>query len=533
MIVSLKRSLIFIALFLIFFQLSWSDQRGQYFYKKNYTPEPIPEYNKIKDDLPVPVLSDNQEWIDMYWYSWKLAYNRIKSPQKDSPFVSNWLDEAFSQNIFQWDTIFMIMFARYGHHIFPSVNSLDNFYCLQHESGYIGREYRESDGKAIHFKDGNLFHPQGWQNTINPPLFSWAEIESFQLSGDTARLTKVIPVLEKYAQWLEREGRPGAKNWEKNGRRSQSKHQLYWNTPLGSGMDNTPRPIQKGSGWIDMSAQMVIMYDNLAKMCRITGKLEKASHYEQKSNIITKKINKWCWNSDDGIYYDVDREGEQFSKKTAASFWPLLAEVADSMQAEKLTQHLKDPQEFWRPFVFPTLAADEPEYSPDGNYWRGSVWAPTNVMIIKGLEKYGYEKFAHQATEKYLKGMYNVFQNTGTVWENYAPEKLQPGDPAQPNFVGWTGCGPIQLLIENVLGFRPYASANKLVWHLNRTDRHGIKNLRFGNIKTTLICQKRENIQETPQIETNSNRAFNLIIKFGEKNYKVKVAAGKGTIKLK
>ena len=32
-----------------------------------------------------------------------------------------------------------------------------------------------------------------------------------------------------------------------------------------------------------------------------------------------------------------------------------------------------------------------------------------------------------------------VFQKTGTVWENYAPESAAPGEPAKPDFVGWTG----------------------------------------------------------------------------------------------
>lgn len=42
--------------------------------------------------------------------------------------------------------IFMVMFARYGNEIFPAVNSLDNFYCRQHELVYICGEISEKDG---------------------------------------------------------------------------------------------------------------------------------------------------------------------------------------------------------------------------------------------------------------------------------------------------------------------------------------------------------------------------------------------------
>ena len=63
--------------------------------------------------------------------------------------------------------------------------------------------------------------------------------------------------------------------------------------------------------------------------------------------------------------------------------------------------------------------------------------------------------FATEATDRYLTAMADVFRTTGTVWENYAPElPYRHGQPAKADFVGWTGDGPIALLIENVLGFR-------------------------------------------------------------------------------
>jgi len=147
--------------------------RGKYFYKKQYIPEPLPIFAENRDRLPAPILKSNPEWIDMYWKCWQIAFEGFKQPPKGSPLVSNWLDEAFSRNIFQWDTIFMMMFARYGHDVFPAIQSMDNFYCLQRKSGYICREYREEDGKMIHFDfKGGLFSLRGWKNTINPPLFS-------------------------------------------------------------------------------------------------------------------------------------------------------------------------------------------------------------------------------------------------------------------------------------------------------------------------------------------------------------------------
>ncbi len=465
--------------------------RGQYFYKKQYVPESLPTFDQVRDMLPEPLLPSEPEWVKMYWKCWELAFAHLKQPVPGSPLVSNWLDEWFSPNIFQWDTDFMMMFARYAHYEFPAIQSLDNFYCRQRTNGYICREYTEATGKEVKFgANGGFDDPRGWANSINPPLFAWAECETFKVTGDKSRFAHVLPVLEKYVEFLNRDGDPDAppEKWLEQGRRSAgTPHQLYWNTDLGSGMDDIPKPTKKGAGWVDMSCQMVMQYRELAFICHELGQQEKAARYEAEAKSIGDRINKWCWNETDGFYYDVLADGTQFKKKTACGFWPMIAGIASPGQVRRMVAHLKDPNEFWRPFVFPALAADEPEYNlPTGAYWRGAVWAPTNYMIIKGLEACGQEKFATEVTEKYLGAMAEVFQKRGTVFENYMPEKIEPSS-GRGDFVGWTGVGPVTLLIENVLGFRPDGEHNRLDWQLARTDRHGIKKLRFGQVTTDVI----------------------------------------------
>ena len=152
------------------------------------------------------------------------------------------------------------------------------------------------------------------------------------------------------------------------------------------------------------------------------------------------------------------------------------------------------------------LVADEKEYEADGGYWLGGVWAPTNYAIIKGLERAGYEAFAADASERYLAGMAAVFKQTGTVWENYAPETMAPGNPSKKDFVGWSGCGPIALLIENVLGFRPDGTRKALHWNLRLFEPHGIRQLRFGAVTTDLLYDGKSTVK------VHSNAAFDLTI---------------------
>lgn len=505
-------------------------RRGEYFAKKRHTPEPLPTFDAVKGDLPEPVIDGHADWLPMYWRCWQLAFAHLRKPAPTSPFVSNWLDEAFSSNIFQWDTCFMMMFARYGQAKFPFIQSLDNFYCRQRGSGYICREYSEDTGREIMFgHQGGFSDPNGWANTVNPPIFAWAECETYKLTGDKSRLAAILPVLERYLEFLNRDGDPEAPpgKWQEQGRRSVgTPHQLYWNTALGSGMDDIPKPTRKGSGWVDMSCQMVMQYRQLALICRELGQPEKAARFDQEARLIGDRINRWCWNQQDGFYYDVLADGTQFRKKTAGGFWPMVAGIASPGQVRRMVAHLRDEREFWRPFVFPTLAADEKEYQfPTGAYWRGAVWAPTNYAIIKGLEACGEEDLATEATERYLAAMNEVFRKTGTVFENYMPEKIEPSS-GKRDFVGWTGCGPIALLIENVLGFRPDAARNRLDWRLVRTDRHGIRKLRLGQATTDVIYDG------NGQVSVLTDKPYKLVINgvehsvpAGASSYTVKPAA--------
>lgn len=472
------------------------EPRGMYFSKKAYVDEALPSFAASKDRLPSPVLEANPELVELYWFCWKLAFTHLKKPQPGSGLVSNYLDESFSPNIFQWDTIFMIMFARYGHHVFPAVQSLDNFYARQHSNGFICREIKEANGEDYHAE---------WEpESVNPPLFSWAEMESFRVTGDKSRFAAVAPALAKYTEWL-----------ETSRKRKNTAHGLYWNDPLGSGMDNTPR---RGSGWVDMSCQMVMQYNDLAAMNEVLGRADQAAEYRARAKEIGALINKWMWNESDGLYYDVDDRGHQVKWKTAGCFWPMLAGITSPHQEDKLIANLQDPNSFWRLNVFPTLAADQRFYNSTGRYWHGGVWAPTNYAIIRGLTLTGHDDLAREATLKYLGQIYRVYQETGTVWELYGPDRAAPGTNSdgrtkcRRDFVGWTGDGPIALLIENVIGLRADAVNRRLTWRLDRADRFGLERFRFGAATVSLICAARASTSAPASLAVATDQPFTLIV---------------------
>ena len=152
-------------------------------------------------------------------------------------------------------------------------------------------------------------------------------------------------------------------------------------------------------------------------------------------------------------------------------------------------------------------------------------------MVLKGLEKVGKYRMAYEIAENHLRNVVEVFRNTGTVWENYAPEKAAPGNPAKSDFVGWTGLTPIAVLFEYVFGIRADSRKNQITWDVNRTERHGVQNYPFRGGTVDLLCEKRSAAEQEPQITVRSDIPVTVIVRWnGEEKTLHSMTAGKETV---
>jgi len=65
----------------------------------------------------------------------------------------------------------------------------------------------------------------------------------------------------------------------------------------------------------------------------------------------------------------------------------------------------------------------------------------------------------------HLRDIAAVFEDTGTFWENHAPQNIAHGERAKGDFVASSGLGPIALFIEYAIGIHVDAPANRLMWN--------------------------------------------------------------------
>lgn len=460
---------------------------------------------KTIDELPEVIFEDLPHLIELYKVTWELAKEHIA--HKEGLTSEYYMDEGFEEDkIWVWDSCFMALYCKYAHDLFPGVESLDNFYTRQREDGYISMCHILETGEDA--------YPVGDIGRINPPLLSWVEWEYYLVTGDKQRLKRVLPYLERFDQWIER-----------NRRREDGS---YWFVDCGSsGMDNSPRtPRTNDEGadtsFIDLASQQALSALCMSRIAEAIGDAKAFEKFDEQYRRRKEYVNTELWNERHKIYLDAHLSFHGTAKnfvncKTAASFWPMIAEIPSREQLESLIAYLEDPRHFNRPNAVPTLSYADCNYNDDGAYWLGGVWAPTNYMIVKGLVKQGKHELARRISLNYIEMLYRVWKNVEphTLWECYAPEFDGPsmaieGEVVRPDFVGWTGLGPIAMFIENVLGIEIDYPNKSITWRSENVCEHGVRNLRFGSEKITLIAKKRETISQRPELVVEGYEPLNI-----------------------
>ncbi len=406
---------------------------------------------------------------EMYDKALEITKSKVRGGDSETFFKKPFIDAAFSDNIFLWDTCFMVCFCKHHLDELPVAQALDNFYDRIEEDGYICREYRK-DGRPLWSKD----HPV----SINPPLLAFAELELYSTLKDKNRLAKVYPILKK--------------NFEFHVNNYQGEDKLFFGDTLGMGMDNIPRYPKgwdndgiglthhelgekvknlNGTGedklnffiaeyvkslsglWnkqgrlVDFSAQMAMFAKQLIEIATIVNQKADIPQLEAFHKEVKEAVNTLCWDENDKTYYDL-ANGKPIKRKHIGMYWTLLGELVPEDRVNDFLKHLVTEDEFYRKMPLPALSADDPDYKGWGDYWLGGVWAPTSYMVLKGLMKYDEPELAKDLAFKTYKNVAEVFEATGTFWENYAPDLVSYGMPAKYDFCGWTGLIPIAFYKE-------------------------------------------------------------------------------------
>ncbi|MBO7748771.1 hypothetical protein I8J29_31835 [Paenibacillus sp. MWE-103] len=474
----------------------------------------LPAFDGARDRLPSPRWDGHEAEIASYWKAWELAFGNLRAPAEGSGFPANYIDTAFNDCLFMWDSCFIMMFAKYGRRAFAFQRTLDNLYAKQHPDGFICRQIGTGDG-------ADRFHRHDPAST-GPNVLAWAEWEYFQASGDLDRLARVFPVLAAYHRWLR-----AYRTWPDGG---------YWSSGWGAGMDNQPRmpaelPYQADEFyhghlvWVDACLQQLLSARLVLLMAGLLGRAEDVRDFAAESERLARFVDEKLWDEETAFYHDLKPDGGRLGMKSIGAYWALIAGAVPNARLARFAAHLENPSEFNRPHRIPSLSADDPNYQPQGDYWRGGVWMPTNYMVLRGLSGHGRDALAHEIARGHVGHVADVLRRTGTIWENYAPESIAQGVPAKPDFVGWSGLAPIAVLLEYVFGLRADAAEGRLVWDVRLLEEHGVDRYPFGPEGVLeLSCQARRSAGEKPAITVRGSVPVTLVLRWAGGEETIRVA---------
>ncbi|AJY75338.1 MGH1-like glycoside hydrolase domain-containing protein [Paenibacillus beijingensis] len=155
----------------------------------------------------------------------------------------------------------------------------------------------------------------------------------------------------------------------------------------------------------DLSATVYGGRIALAAMANRLGRHQEASEWSRKAEHIRAAILKYCFDEDELFFYDLDNKN-QFVRVKGDIITRILGEhVVDQEMFERIFhRHICNPERFWSPFPFPSIALDEPAFNHDfsSNAWSGASQALTALRAPRWMEHYGKPAHLNELMKRWV-----------------------------------------------------------------------------------------------------------------------------------
>jgi alpha,alpha-trehalase len=195
-----------------------------------------------------------------------------------------------------------------------------------------------------------------------------------------------------------------------------------------------------------LNSLLYLMETDTADILRILGRAQPARVWTNRAEKRKQRINHLMWDEPDGLYYDYNFARKEVRRYPfITTFYPLWVGVADRRQAARIVANL---HLFERPGGLLTSTY------VSGSQWDAPYgWAPTEMIAIQGLRRYGYNKEADRVTANFLSTILKEFIQHNTIVEKYDVERRESEVSAGLKFgyksneigFGWTNAAFVEL----------------------------------------------------------------------------------------
>lgn len=184
---------------------------------------------------------------------------------------------------------------------------------------------------------------------------------------------------------------------------------------------------------------------DLQRMSEMLGHKQDAGKWEQAARTRKERIERYLWDEQRGMFFDYNVDSKSRSGYNyITTFYPLWAGLVTDEQARAVVKNL-------RVFEHPGgLAMSD---SDRGVQWELPYgWAPTELIAIEGLRRYGFNEDANRTSYEFLSTVMENFQHDGTIREKYNVVTRSSETPVAAGYnqnvvgFGWTNGAFLALL---------------------------------------------------------------------------------------
>ena len=197
---------------------------------------------------------------------------------------------------------------------------------------------------------------------------------------------------------------------------------------------------------ICLNSLLYLMETDTAEILSLLGSHSMARLWTTRAQERRQTINRLMWDEPDGLYYDynfVEKRVRRYPFITA--FYPLWVGVADEKQAARMVANLH---------LFERSGGLLTSTQVTGSQWDAPFgWAPTEMIAIQGLRRYGYNNEADRITANFLSLILKEFIKHKTIVEKYDVERRESEVAGSIKFgydynvigFGWTNAAFVEL----------------------------------------------------------------------------------------
>lgn len=437
---------------------------------------------------PEPVLDEDKDFVKLYWKAWENYHAHVVEEVRLGMFPPRF--SASGESFEFHDGLGHALFAKWAWRATPCAESIKFALQLVRDDGNAVERVMLSDGSR-----------QGLANCL--PLSSLAVWSVYELSGDKAFLKQCLPALSK-------------------------RNSLYWvNFQNEDGILRIlpemsflpPQPIMKSDS-ADALAVLLIDTDFLSRVAKSAGVNQAHRAYDKQKNDLWKRMQA-IYHQETGVFSGRGEGNAPVELLSLLPLWVGICEDAPKDKMSKFFDTLTSRTGFSSVFPYPLLSKSHPQYKGDSG-----VKPLYNYLVLKSLMSSGKRAMAGYTAESMMRNLLRISGGDDILWSEYGPDTRTPAEHAKRNSVD-AGYIAIAGLIETILGFDVSAEKNMVTWDIWRTDRHGIKNLRYADNAVSFICERRENRSSQAVIEIECQKPFILRVLISGKEHMKRFREGK------